>query len=79
MRTLTFLMLVPAGQANVYVLRERRRFWQTNPAPVMLLASSVDVMIVSYLAAKGWLMTPLPLAIIGGLFMTTIGYALGLV
>jgi H+-transporting ATPase len=78
MRTLTFLMLVLAGQANIYVLRERGHFWQSHPARVMLLASSADLAIVSYLAAEGLLMTSVPLAIIGGLFMTTIGYAMGL-
>jgi hypothetical protein len=44
----------------------------------MLLASSADVAIVSYFAAGGLLMTVLPLAVIGGLFVTTLGYALGL-
>jgi H+-transporting ATPase len=78
MRTLTFLMLVLAGQANIYVLRERSHFWQSHPARVMLLASSADIAIVSYLAAAGLLMTSLPPVIIGGLFVATIGYAMGL-
>ncbi len=68
MRTMTFLMLVLAGQANVYVLRERGHFWRSNPARAMLLASSADIAIVSYLASAGLLMTPLPLPIVGGLF-----------
>ena len=36
MRTLTFLMLVLAGKANVYVRRERRHFWRSHPAWVMI-------------------------------------------
>ena len=42
MQTLTFTMLVFAGQGNLYVLRERGRLWRSRPAPVMLLASSWD-------------------------------------
>jgi H+-transporting ATPase len=78
MRMLTFLLLVLAGQANIYVLRERGHFWQSHPARVMLLASWADLAIVTYLAAEGLLMTSLQLVIIGGLFVTTIGYAMGL-
>ncbi|HME22565.1 MAG TPA: HAD-IC family P-type ATPase [Acetobacteraceae bacterium] len=76
MQTLTFLMLVLAGQANVYVLRERDHFWRSHPAWVMLFASSADVAIVTSLAAGGVLMAPLMPAIIGMLFMTTIVFAL---
>ena len=71
-------MLVLAGQANVYVLRERGHFWRSHPAPVMLIASSIDVAIVSYLAVGGVLMTPLPSAVVGALFATTLAFALGL-
>ena len=39
MQTLTFVMLGFAGQGNVYVLRERGRFWSSRPAPIMVLAS----------------------------------------
>ena len=78
MRTLTFLMLVLAGQANIYVLREHGHFWQSRPALVMLSASAADVAIVSYLATRGILMTALPPAVVSGLFAATLGYALGL-
>jgi H+-transporting ATPase len=78
LRTFTFLMLVLAGQANVYVLREHGHFWQSRPALVMLSASAADVAIVSYLATRGILMTALPPAVVSGLFATTLGYALGL-
>ncbi|HEU5481028.1 MAG TPA: HAD-IC family P-type ATPase, partial [Candidatus Tumulicola sp.] len=32
-QTLSFLVLVFGGQANVYSVRERRRFWQSTPSP----------------------------------------------
>jgi H+-transporting ATPase len=76
MRTLTFLMLVLTGQANVYVPRERCHVWRSHPAWVMMFASAADVAIVTSLAAGGVLMTPLPPAVVGILFATTLCFAL---
>jgi H+-transporting ATPase len=78
MRTLTFVMLVFAGQATVYVLRERGPFWSSRPAAVMLFASSADVAVVASLAIGGILMAPLPPAIIGLLFVATLAFAFAL-
>ncbi len=78
MQTLTFVMLVFAGQGNVFVLRERGRLWDSRPAPVMLLASAADVTIVACLAASGILMSPLPPLVIAGLLLVTCGFALGM-
>jgi H+-transporting ATPase len=78
MRTLTFMMLVFAGQANVYVLRERGWLWNSRPAPVMLSASAADIVVVTSLALIGVLLTPLTPMLIVMLFGGTIGYALAL-
>lgn len=78
MQTLTFLMLVLAGQANIYVLRERDRFWRSHPARIMLIASATDVAIVTSLALGGVMMAPLAPIIVGLLFLATGGYALTL-
>ena len=78
MQTLTFTMLVLAGQANVYVLRERGPLWSSRPAPIMLLASAADMAIVTTLAIGGVLMTPLPPPIIGMLFVATLAFALSM-
>jgi H+-transporting ATPase len=78
MRTLTLLMLVFAGQATVYVLREQGHFWSSRPAAIMLLASSADVTIVASLAIAGLLMTPLPPEIVGILLIATLAFALAL-
>ena len=75
MRTLTFAMLVFAGQANVYVLRERGPFWHSRPAPVMLLASLADVALVTALVLGGILVSPLSPAIVGMLALATSGFA----
>jgi H+-transporting ATPase len=77
MQTLTFLMLALAGQASIYVLRERRHFWKSLPAPIMLLASSADVVVVTYLALGGILMAGLPVPQIAAMWLATLGFALG--
>jgi H+-transporting ATPase len=76
MRTLTLAMLVFAGQANVYVLREKGPFWNSRPAGVMLAASLADVTIVAALAMSGVLMSPLSPSIILTLALATLGFAL---
>jgi len=78
MQTLTFTMLVFAGQGNVYVLRERGRLWHSRPAPVMLLASCCDLVLVTVFAAGGILMSPLPIWIIASLVATTVVFSLAM-
>jgi H+-transporting ATPase len=78
MQTLTFTMLVFAGQGNVYVLRERGRLWHSRPAPVMLLASFCDLFLVTAFAAGGILMSPLPIWIIASLVATTVVFSLAM-
>jgi H+-transporting ATPase len=78
MQTLTFTMLAFAGQGNLYVLRERGRLWRSRPAPVMLLASFCDLVIVAALATTGVLMGPLPLRIIGLLVVATLAFTLAM-
>jgi H+-transporting ATPase len=74
-QTLIFLMLVFSGQATVYVVRERGRFWSSRPAGVLLAATIFDVVAVSTLAMRGIFMTSLGLPsialvlVIAGAFM----------
>ncbi len=78
MQTMTFVMLVFAGQGNVYVLRARGRFWRSRPAPIMLIASFCDLAIVTTLAATGLLMSPLPLDVIAALAAATVFFTFGM-
>jgi H+-transporting ATPase len=78
MQTLTFVMLGFAGQGNLYVLRERGRFWRSRPAPIMVAASLCDITVMGCFAAFGILMTPLPLWIIGMLIGTTLVFTLAM-
>jgi H+-transporting ATPase len=59
-QTAGFLVLVFGGQANVYLVRERRHFWHSRPGSWLLLASVLDLAFVTLLVTKGWLMAPLP-------------------
>jgi H+-transporting ATPase len=78
MQTLTYVMLVFAGQGNVYVLRTHLRIWRSRPAPIMLLASLCDVLLVASLAAGGVLMSPLSITVIGLLAATTIVFTVAM-
>jgi H+-transporting ATPase len=78
MRTLTFAMLVFAGQANVYVLREKGPLWNSRPAPIMLLASLADLTLVAGLVLSGVLVSPLSPEIVGLLALATVGFALAM-
>jgi H+-transporting ATPase len=78
MQTLTFIMLVFAGQAVVYVVRERGRMWGSRPVLPMMLFSLADIAIVSTFAITGTLMRPLPISVVIMLLVTTAGFALAL-
>ncbi len=76
LQTLIFLMLVFTGQGNVYLVRERRHFWQSRPSRWLLLASAADVAMVSLLASQGLLMAAIPLKLIGALLLVVAAYLL---
>ena len=78
MQTLTFVMLVFAAQAVVYVLRERGRMWRSRPVMLMMIFSLVDITIVSALAIGGILMRSLPISVIVMLLIATAAFAIAL-
>ena len=59
LRTLAFVTLVFAGQATVYVVRERRHMWHSRPGKWLVLSSLLDLGIAAALAITGTLMAPL--------------------
>jgi len=75
MRTLTLVMLVFAGQANIYVLRTKGRFWLSQPAKVMIVASIANLAVIGGLAASGVLMSALSLSVLSMLLAATVGFA----
>ena len=58
LQTLVFVMLVATGQGNVYLVRERGHFWQSRPSAWLAGSSIADLAVVTLMATKGVLMTP---------------------
>jgi H+-transporting ATPase len=59
LQTMIFVWLVVSCQAAVYLVRERRHFWQSRPSRWLLLSTIADILLVSLLAVQGWLMAPI--------------------
>lgn len=68
LQTLVFLMLVFTGQGNVYLVRERHRFWISRPSRWLMIASGLDVIVVSLMATTGILMAAIPWHPVAALF-----------
>jgi H+-transporting ATPase len=60
LQTLTFTMLVFAGQGMNFVLRERKWFWSSRPSTVMLSFAAMDIVLISAVAVTGFLTAPIP-------------------
>ncbi len=69
LRTLAFVALVLASQANVYAVRERGHFWQSRPGAWLAMSSALDVAIAGILALTGTLMAPLAASTVGAVFL----------
>ncbi len=67
LQTLVFLDLVFSGQATLYLMRERSAFWSSRPSTPMLLATTVDLVVMSTLASLGILMAPVPPLLVAAL------------
>jgi H+-transporting ATPase len=74
LQTLAFLVLVLGGQANVYLVRERRRLWRSRPSLWMLGATTADLVLVAALAITGSLMAPVPPGLVAGLLAAVIAF-----
>lgn len=64
LQTWMFVMLVFTGQANVYLVRERRHFWKSMPSRWMVIGTLADIVIVSIMATQGILMTAIPFSLV---------------
>lgn len=74
LQTLVFLTLVFTGQGNIYLIRERKHFWNSRPSNWLLFVSFMDIAIVSLMAIFGIFMTPLSFPLILGLLASTAFY-----
>jgi len=60
LRTLSIVTLIFSGQATLYLVRERLHFWNSKPNRWLMVSSMADLLIISTLATRGILMTPIP-------------------
>jgi H+-transporting ATPase len=75
LQTLAAITLVFSGQAVFYVVRDRQRIWSSRPSVWVGLSSVADVLIISTLAASGFLVAPLSLEVIGAILAAAIAFA----
>ena len=68
LQALTVITMIYSGQAIFYVVRERGRFWESRPGPLLLTGSVLEIGIYSVLAGRGLLMAPLPPVILIAVF-----------
>ncbi len=78
LQTLIFVMLVFSGQGNVYLVRERRHFWQSLPSRWLLLASLLDIVVVGFFSTQGIFMAAIPLWLVSGLMALVLAYLIAL-
>jgi H+-transporting ATPase len=64
LQTLLFVMLVYSGQGTIYLVRERKHFWNSKPSKWMLIGTTVDILVVGLLATQGILMAPIPVLLV---------------
>jgi H+-transporting ATPase len=59
-RTFLFLKLIVAGHSTLYIARARGWFWERPwPAPVLFWATFGTEIMGTFIAAEGWLVTPI--------------------
>jgi len=75
LQTLVFVMLVLTGQANVYLVRERRHFWQSRPGRALILSTLGDLLVIGFIASRGILMVPLPLNVLAVMLLAIVLYS----
>ncbi len=78
LQTLVFLTLVFTGQGMVYLVRERRHFWNSAPSRWMVLSSIADLAVVVTLSARGILMAPLGAEVIAVVMLASAAYLIAL-
>jgi H+-transporting ATPase len=71
--TLALVALVFGSQTTLHAFRERRRLW-SRPGLWLNLSFLANVLIFSTMAVVGILMTPLPLALVTGTLVATVGF-----
>lgn len=75
LQTLTMVTLVFGGEATLYALRERQHLWSSRPGTWLIVATFIDIFIISTLAIRGVEMQSLPIAVVGSIFSAAVVFA----
>ena len=75
LQTVVFLDLVFSGQATLFLMRERGPFWTSRPATTILVASGLDILLLSVLATFGILMSPVSPVVVVALLAIVVAVA----
>jgi H+-transporting ATPase len=75
LRTLSFVALVFGNQATTFLNRERGRLGSLRPSLWLVLSSAADLLVTTTLAAFGIAMAPLPILVVGGIFVAAVAFA----
>ena len=78
LQTVVFLDLVFSGQATLFLMRERGPFWSSRPSSTIVVASGLDILLLSVLASLGILMAPVSPVIVAALLGVVAVSAIGL-
>jgi len=75
---LFFWLVISAGQAVLYVTRGRGFFWEPPyPGRWHLVATLLDVSVVTLLATQGWLMAPISPTLVAGTLLLALAFLFG--
>jgi H+-transporting ATPase len=78
LQTLSGVTLVFGGEAILYSVRERRHLWSSRPSNWMIVASVLDIIIISVLALRGIEIRSVPLPLVTGVFAAAVAFAFAL-
>lgn len=76
LRTLAAVTLTFVSQATFLAVRDRRRLWSSRPSGWVLLSVAANVLIITALATRGFLMAAVPAWLVGIVLGASVGLAL---
>jgi H+-transporting ATPase len=75
LRTLAMVALAFGSEATLYVIRERRRLWNSHPGFWVVVSTVCDILIISTLVTRGIAMTPLPIPVVAEILVAAAAFA----
>jgi H+-transporting ATPase len=76
MQSLCTVTLVFGGEAILYNVRERHHLWRSLPGKWVIIATVVDVMLISTMAVRGFVLKSLPFVDVALIFASAVVFAL---